>query len=287
MRILDALRALAPEVMDPADEAGFDSEAGLGRAAGFARVVAFTGAGGKTTALYRLAAEMAPVFGPVVLTTTTAMLAPRPGEVDCLVWSPDYPALEEEIQETAAGRKPLRIMAAAGLQDTGPAAKLRGIPGEWVDRLSKALSPPVGFILVEADGARGRPLKAPGPHEPVIPGSADLVIPVLGIDALDKPLAEAFVHRPELVAWLTGLSPGEMITAQALVSLFLHPDGLCKGTPPGTPVVPLINKIEDTAGLEAARELARMALSRQVRGFLLGRVGHPDPVVEYVAVGNW
>ncbi len=37
-------------------------------------------------------------------------------------------------------------------------------------------------ILVEADGARGKPLKAPAPHEPVLPSRADCVVAVVGAE---------------------------------------------------------------------------------------------------------
>ncbi|MGE5577426.1 MAG: selenium cofactor biosynthesis protein YqeC [Syntrophothermus sp.] len=292
MKFFNALEALGPEQFGAAS--GQD----------VCRVISFTGAGGKTTALYVLAAELAAVAGPVVLTTTTAMFAPRASEVDRLVLADEYPVLEgrilQALQEILAGgvvqaqaaRRALRIMVAAGLHDGGKdRPKLRGIPPDWIDRLSQALFHHVKYILVEADGARGRPLKAPGPHEPVIPASTGLVIPVLGRDAWDKPLTEAYVHRPELVAQLTGLSRGERVTAQALVDLFLHPNGLCKGVPPGAAVVPLINKVEDEAGLAAARELARAVLfgreniqETNIQGFLLGHVGLPDPVIEWVTI---
>ena len=43
--------------------------------------------------------------------------------------------------------------------------KLEGVPPERVDELSGEAD----LVLVEADGARGRSLKVPAAHEPVLP----------------------------------------------------------------------------------------------------------------------
>ena len=75
--------------------------------------------------------------------------------------------------------------------------KAHGVPPELPGQL--LARPDVDFVLIEADGSRMRPIKAPAEHEPVIPPGATLVVPVMGIDALDLPLAEA-AHRPESVA---------------------------------------------------------------------------------------
>ena len=45
-------------------------------------------------------------------------------------------------------------------------------------------------VLVEADAPRGRSLKVPAPHEPVIPASTTLVVVVCALDALGQPLDE-------------------------------------------------------------------------------------------------
>jgi probable selenium-dependent hydroxylase accessory protein YqeC len=66
-------------------------------------------------------------------------------------------------------------------------------------------------VLVEADGAAHRPLKAHAPHEPVIPPGANQVICLVGISGLGRPIQEA-AHRPELYARLAGVSAEEEIS---------------------------------------------------------------------------
>jgi len=51
-------------------------------------------------------------------------------------------------------------------------------------------------VLVEADGAAGRPLKAWAAWEPVIPGQTCLLVVMAGASGLGRPLTPAWVHRP-------------------------------------------------------------------------------------------
>ena len=54
--------------------------------------------------------------------------------------------------------------------------KVQGVPPALLDRI--AAHPAVDAVIVEADGSRRLPFKAPAPHEPVIPASATIVVPI-------------------------------------------------------------------------------------------------------------
>ncbi len=116
------------------------------------------------------------------------------------------------------------------------------LPGQMLAR------PDVDFVLVEADGSRMRPIKAPADHEPVIPPDATLVVPVVGMDALERPLSE-IAHRPEKVEELL-MADGQlsivngMLTAQAVARLLIHPLGGLKNVPDEARIVPLLNKVD-------------------------------------------
>ena len=69
------------------------------------------------------------------------------------------------------------------------------------------------YVLVEADGSRGLPLKAHLSHEPVLPQEAGQVIAVLGLTGLGRPIAEA-AHRPERYAGLAGCAPEDIATPE-------------------------------------------------------------------------
>lgn len=140
--------------------------------------------------------------------------------------------------------------------------------------------PDVDAVLVEADGSRMRPCKAPANHEPVIPAGATLLIPVVGIDALGQPLVVA-AHRPELVGALSGLALGDLMTVEALATLITHPAGGMKGLPPKARMIPLINKVESSEKLDFARMMAgRILQEERVDRVVIGAMHEPRPVVE-------
>ena len=79
-----------------------------------------------------------------------------------------------------------------------------GVPPAWIEALQEYFP----YILVEADGSLGRPLKAHAPHEPVLPPTSSLVVILAGASVLGRPFSEEYVHRPQILAQLTGLEPG-------------------------------------------------------------------------------
>lgn len=92
------------------------------------------------------------------------------------------------------------------------------------------------YVLVEADGSRGLPLKAHLSHEPVLPQEAGQVIAVLGLTGLGRPIAEA-AHRPERYAGLAGCAPEDIATperaARVLEAEALHTPGAAQSADAG------------------------------------------------------
>ncbi|MGN1031711.1 MAG: selenium cofactor biosynthesis protein YqeC, partial [Butyricicoccaceae bacterium] len=90
-----------------------------------------------------------------------------------------------------------------------------------------ALKKQCDFLLIEADGSRGLPLKAPAAHEPVITEGTGLVIAVLGLTGIGKPIAEV-CHRPEQVCALLGMRTEDSMTPEAAAMLLMSRNGLRK-----------------------------------------------------------
>jgi molybdenum cofactor cytidylyltransferase len=224
--------------------------------------LAFVGAGGKTTALFRLAREY---HSPVLVTTTTHLSQEqvRLGDQHYTITSP----------EQIARLQPHDIQGVCVF--TGPpdgSGRLTGLPGPIMEnllRLADALSVP---LLIEADGSRQLPVKAPASHEPVIPTFVDTVVVVAGLSALGKPLSSQVVHRPEEFARLSGLSSGEPIDPAALRRVLVHADGGLKGIPPGARRILLLNQADTDA------------LQSQAHAMLLQRLGQPGLFPAYQAV---
>jgi probable selenium-dependent hydroxylase accessory protein YqeC len=236
-------------------------------ALGSARVVAFTGGGGKTSAMYRLARECS---GRVVVTTTTRIWLPRQDQAELRLANTLDDALGLVRDPTwAAG------VRAIGTSTTSE-GKLQGIPPEWVDALAGAID----VVLVEADGAAGKPLTAPRTYEPVIPSSAELVVPVAGADAIGAPLTTEHVHRAAEMADLLGVGPGTQLSPSLIARVLLDPGGNVKGAPARARIVPLINKVDDAASLAAGRALAQELLRAGAERVVLARLASDPPFVE-------
>ena len=253
-------------------------------------VVSFVGAGGKTSAMYRLGRELARQDWRVIVTTTTMIRPPtlQPGEG--LVVADDLTQALDLIQKALSqNHRPKRgygvPMVTLAAQQLPAENKLKGVPPGWIASLTHLAD----VVLIEADGSRGLPIKAPAAHEPVVPVETSLLIPVVGIDAVGLPLSAETAHRPALVAALTGLAMGDVITTATVSGLLVHPQGALKGAPPHARVAALINKVEDEAALDTARHIAAQiksapALERVLIGAVASgetiAVATDDPIVE-------
>jgi len=211
-------------------------------------VVAFVGAGGKTTAMFRLARELHAGGAKVVVTTTTKILIPPPSSDLHVVLERERAALIASVTSAIAhGSIPVVACEAT------PDGKLVGIPPEWVADLVEC--PALTHVLVEADGAARKPFTAPRKGEPVIPSATTVVVAIVGVDALGEPLSEV-AHRPERVMMITGLAAHDRLDARAIARVVLDPRGSTNGAPPRARIVVLVNKADDRRRVEHARELA-------------------------------
>ena len=234
-------------------------------------VISLVGAGGKTTFMFHLARERVRAGQSVLATTTTKIFNPTCDPAPVRLLAKNAPDLIR--QWNAVGPPPLFTVAAARL-DPGR-NKLIGFSPEVIDRIADAGL--FRWIVVEADGAARRPLKAPASHEPVIPRRSDVVVAFGGLDAVGKPLHDDHVFRAEIYARLTGLNMGEPVTAASIAALMSHPDGLFRGVPETAEKIVFLNKAEGddrrAAGRETANRLAGFA-GRVV----LGRLAPPAPL---------
>jgi probable selenium-dependent hydroxylase accessory protein YqeC len=209
-------------------------------------VVAVAGAGGKTTLVYRLAAEARACGLRVLVTTTTHM-----GTLDPETTGPVLVESEgdgEAALGEALAREGRVTLLGRRLRDD----KLEGLPPSRVDALSRVAD----LVLVEADGARGRSLKVPAAHEPVIPSSSTVVVVVCALDVLGNPLDDERVHRVELVRAATGVEPGEAVDEDCVAMALRHADGYPSRIPPRARAGVFLNKAEDDRALAASARLA-------------------------------
>ena len=210
---------------------------------------AFVGAGGKTTAMAHLSRELPP---PVVVTATThlALSQVKLGDRWREARSP------QDVDEALRGMADVLWL-------TGPAGadeRTAGLAGAALERLRQQAEDAGLPILIEADGARRLPLKAPAAHEPALPPWVEQVVVVAGLSGLDRPLSPETVHRPERFGELAGLAMGERVTVDALARALAHPEGGLKAIPPSARRVALLNQADTPERQAQARSLARHLL---------------------------
>jgi molybdenum cofactor cytidylyltransferase len=211
-------------------------------------MISLIGAGGKTTALFRLAREARDKGCKVLVTTTTKIFKPNKPHVERLFLVQDVSAL---IAESRIITRPAVIGAGYGVDDEG---KLLGLPALWLDEIEQSAE--FDTILVEADGAASRLFKVPSELEPVVPKRSSVVIWSMAIKVLGKPLDANSVHRAERAVALLGVSSGTILTQEHIVKLLAHRDGCLKGIPAASRKVALINQADSPEEVEAAQKLA-------------------------------
>lgn len=180
-------------------------------------IISFVGAGGKTSLMLALAAEARRKQKRILVSATTKLLYSQVVSLNP-VFSNDFSAGLKEVFSV--------------MKDGGSAAwfqcrqqeKVCGLLPEWLDATAEADKGL--FILVEADGARGKWLKAPALHEPVLPTHTAISAGVLNLQAIGRPLTEQIVHRPELVLAILQKREQEVITWQDIVHLATKEQGI-------------------------------------------------------------
>lgn len=218
--------------------------------------VAVVGAGGKKSTLYALADELEDA-----VVTATVRIPMFGGHVERLVITEHPVAVLQDNDEWPVGLAPGH--------DTSRERYL-GYRPRTVDDVGDVADVPV---LVKADGARNRWLKAPDEDEPQIPSVTDLVIAVASVKAVGKPLDSEHVHRPERVADLIDRELGAEIRPDDVTTVLTHEDGGLKDVPDDARFVPLLNMVDDAALEATARDIAADLIDHpRVDRVVLGRM---------------
>jgi probable selenium-dependent hydroxylase accessory protein YqeC len=241
-------------------------------------MISLTGAGGKTTLMFRLARELSLEGKKVITTTTTKILKPSEDEAPYLFLSGD----EEQIREFVDRRLDQYGHITLAKEEIG-GGKLRGISPEFADSLWNLYD--MDALIIEADGAAGRPVKAPREGEPVIPLSTTLVVAVLGLDGVGKELNDKNVFQAERVSKLTGIPENEKMTEEGMALLMTHPQGLFKGAPNSSRLAAFLNKVDIPDGLSRAGKIVRGIFDKKdvkIERIISGQLKSEPPVVEVI-----
>jgi len=215
------------------------------------KFVSFVGGGGKTTFIEHLARACLAVGKSVAFATTTRIFIAEPFTIF------------DDWMKGPRGAPFMHI----GKTIEGP--KLTALPFAEVEALGNDFD----VVLIEADGAKGHPLKYPASHEPVIPPFSDRVFIVAGLDALFKPFDDA-VFRHELFSRETGTEPPRLVYPDIFIRLF-QDDALLKSTS-GLNRTIVLNKYDTSR----PRHLAAVLMEK-----ILDRTGIGDGLITAVKHG--
>jgi probable selenium-dependent hydroxylase accessory protein YqeC len=240
------------------------------------KVISLVGGGGKTSIMYRLAQELKSNGGRVLVTTTTHIYYPDKSFYDQFFWWEDVK--KTPIERSDLGQASITVIGSRMIDDK----KMKGIEEECVKELYD--SGIFDAILIEADGAKGKPIKAPAEHEPVIPECTSVLIGVIGIDCYGKKIDPLWVHRPEILTEVTGRALGDIIDDEVIEKLVLSGDGLFKNCPKKAEKVLFINKAEKKEYFEIAQRIGDSVLikSPNIKKVLIGSIIDKEPILSVI-----
>ena len=199
-------------------------------------VTAFVGGGGKTTSMLRLAKELS-AFGRVLVTTSTHIFPPQ-----------TMPVLENPEEDAVRAALLRDSPVCIGHPEASGKLSAPAIP-------FKTLAALADYVLVEADGAKGLPLKAPADYEPVLPVSASLVIAVAGLDGIGRSVSDA-AFRPELYAGVLGVDTTHIVAPADVARVLCDDRGQHKHVRAPMRFAVLLNKADTGARISLARQVA-------------------------------
>ncbi|CAB1254907.1 Putative selenium-dependent hydroxylase accessory protein YqeC [Clostridiaceae bacterium BL-3] len=193
-------------------------------------VVSIVGSGGKTSFMFNLAQELRSQ-NKVLLFTTTKIYVPSKEQYD-------FMAIGKKNFLHCCTLPEKGIYVYGNILDNN--SKISGLDE---DTLIKELHN-FNYILIEADGSKGKSLKGWRENEPVIFKGTNITVGIIDITCLGKTINSDNIHRVDRFIELTNSHLGEKVSLNHLISLILHPNGLFKKSS-GKKIL-FINKVEDT-----------------------------------------
>ncbi|GAB5490011.1 MAG: molybdenum cofactor cytidylyltransferase [Phototrophicaceae bacterium] len=234
-------------------------------------VVAFIGAGGKTSAMIGLGYELLDKEWRILATTTEAI------DEEQLQLMPHIMHYDSNPDAISAA---LSDYGFVFLYDSIHKGKVYGPAIEWTRQLLDTIDSDV--LLIEADSADGRPLKAPLKDEPYIPSEASLVVPIASLSALDQPLDDEHIYNSQAMIDKYGFYEGGNVRSPWIAQVLRDEDLGLRGIPDSARIVAYINRTPEDGYLRGrARLIAKLVLqSSRVNAVALGSIRAANPVYE-------
>lgn len=211
-------------------------------------IISFVGGGGKTTSIYTLADELSCLGKKVIVTTTTHMRMPK----DYINFNGDINEIKERFE--------FNNLVTVGIKDKND--KISSVGKEIAENLIELCD----CLIIEADGAKMLPIKAPASHEPVILKNTTMIVGVAGIDSLFKSIKET-CHRPEIVSKVLNENEEHQISTIDIAKLLSSKDGQQKFIDKcyNAQYRAIINKVDNEKLLLLAKEICGLLAERNIK----------------------
>lgn len=177
-------------------------------------IISFTGGGGKTSLIFKIAEELSK-NGKVLITTTTKIYTPIEKQYEKLILSSSDSG---DYNETFLKGKNKNINILGSFIDK-ERDKLVGVSHKLLQSYLKEYD----YVLIEADGSARKPLKAWNENEPVTPEYVTKIIGVLNLDALGTLIKDS-VHRKELFCERFAKDENDVVTLELVKEYLLKND---------------------------------------------------------------
>lgn len=230
-------------------------------------IISVVGAGGKTTVIARLMKEHERKGIPVVITTTTHIQ-----QIDAPYFL-DHPS----------GKRMRKILEEEGKVWMGRPCgngKIEAFPGQEQKRLLEEALSMGARVLIEADGAKGHPCKAPADYEPVLYPDSALVLSVYGLQAAGRKIEDSCL-RVDKVAQILGKSGQDILTTHDIAILAASREGGRKCVEPSMDYQVILNQADNEELRKAASEIGEELFTHCIRKIhrttgLSGAAGQPQ-----------
>lgn len=205
-------------------------------------VVAFVGGGGKSSVIEKISSELKELKKKVIITTTTHIYMPEKN----VVLEENLDKIQHEIDKNSV----VTVGIPCGNQ------KLKAVSDLFLAKLADLCD----VLLIEADGSKHMPIKAPADYEPVIPPYATLVVGVAGLDCLGKPIGD-ISHRPELLANILNKKTDDILIPKDVAIILEHANGQKKNVTSRYEII--LNKVDNERLLNEALSVASFLTSKK------------------------
>lgn len=206
-------------------------------------VVSLVGAGGKTTLMYALAQAFTRSGKKAIITTTTHIQRPD-----------GYPVAEDH--QTLAMLLRTEPVVVVG-KDAGH-NKLKMPDGLELLEYQKMAE----LVLIEADGAKRLPCKVPDAGEPVILPGCDIVLGVVGLDALGKPLGEVCFRKLRVMEFLQ-TDENHCMEPEDLAAILASEYGTRKAVA-GREYYAVLNKCDNMSRMDQANKIKMLLAGKGI-----------------------